>query len=195
MVYLNCPKEKGQRKKLIGVAAVKAAERRFIMAIEKFCTRCGRKFIATGREVICPECKAAAAEESKKAAVLKAKRASWTGESVPVRISGRASTVIREFGAAHNVPFAEALDELLKSTDCFKSMSTKWENITPYKSRRRDKSTTEDAPQDKPQDAPQEVTKAAKTSKPQTAKKAVKTTSKPQAANKAVKAAGKGGKA
>ena len=84
------------------------------MAIEKFCTRCGRKFLAVGREVICPACKQAAAEEAKKAAVLKAKRASWSGESVPVRISGRASTLIREYGKANNLPFAQALDALLK---------------------------------------------------------------------------------
>ena len=149
------------------------------MAIEKFCTRCGRKFIATGREVICPSCRESAKEEAKKAAVLKAKRASWTGESVPVRISGRASTVIREFGAAHNVPFAAALDDLLKASLFFKSMGKAWEEVEPYRSHRRSKSTTEDAPQDK-QGKPQEVKQAAK--------KAAKT-------SKTSKAAGKGGKA
>ena len=49
--------------------------------MKKFCTRCGKKFVATGREVICPACKQAAAEESKRAAVLRAKKASWTGEA------------------------------------------------------------------------------------------------------------------
>lgn len=156
--------------------------------MKKFCTKCGHEFEATGREVICPSCKAQAAEDAKRAAVLKAKKASWSGESVPVRISGRASTVIRAYGAEKGLPFAAALDDLLKSTDCFKGMSIKWEDIKPYKSHRRDKHTEEvkqDAPQDvtsKPQDeqdAPQEVKQAAKTtSKPQAAKKAVKTTSK-----------------
>ena len=145
-----------------------------INATEKFCTRCGRKFIAVGREVICPECKAHAAEDAKRAAVLKAKRASWTGESVPVRISGRASAVIREYAAANNMHFASALDDLLKSTDYFKSTGKAWDDITPYKSHRRSKSTTE-----APQDAPQAANKAVKTaSKPQevkTANKAVKT--------------------
>ena len=149
--------------------------------MKKYCTRCGKPFDAVGREVICPSCKAQAAEETKRAAVERAKRASWTGESVPVRISGRASTVIREYGAAHNVPFAQALDALLQASPFFISMGTAWEDITPYKSRRRSKSTTEtagkqDVPQDKPQDKPQaaQATKAS-TSK---AKKAVKTTSK-----------------
>ena len=147
--------------------------------MKKYCTRCGRQFEAVGREVICPECKAHAAEDAKRAAVLKAKRASWAGESIPVRISGRASTVIREYGAAHNVPFAQALDDLLKASPFFISMGTAWEEVTPYKSRRMQKST--DAPQDKPQDAPQDVQAAKITSKSSSktaskaAKKAVKT--------------------
>ena len=149
--------------------------------MKKYCTRCGHEFEAVGREVICPECKAQAAEETKRAAVLKAKRASWNGESVPVRISGRASTVIRRYGAANNLPFAEALDALLKATPFFQSAGQAWEDITPYKSRRRDKHATEtagkqDAPQaSKPQEAPQTA---------QAAKKAVKTS----------KATGKAGK-
>ena len=166
-------------------------EGRIIMAI-KFCTKCGKKFESVGREVICPSCKQAAAEESKKAAVLRAKKASWAGESVPVRVSGRASAVIRKYGAANNKPFAEALDELLKASAFFKSTGKTWEEVEPYKSRRRDKSTTEtagkqDAPQtaqaaqDKPQDKPQ--------GKPQAANKAVKTTAKK--ATKTVKTAGK----
>ena len=135
--------------------------------MKKYCTRCGKQFDAVGREVICPSCKAQAAEETKKAAVLKAKRASWTGESVPVRISGRASTVIRDFGASHTMPFAAALDTLLRTSEYFRGTGRKWEEVTPYKSHRRDKHATEDKPQDKPQGKPQ----AAKTtSKPQTAK-------------------------
>lgn len=157
----------------------------FIMTTEKFCTRCGKKFIATGREVICPACKQAAAEESKKAAVLRAKKASWAGESVPVRISGRASTVIREFSKAHDVPFAEALDALLQASDFFKSTGKAWEEVTPYKSRRRDKRTTEDAA-GKPQDAPQAGKQAAKVASKQA-------TGKAASKNKA--AAGKGDKA
>ena len=167
------------------------------MAIEKFCTRCGKKFAAIGREVICPACKQAAAEATKKAAVLRAKQASWNGESVPVRISGRASTVIRAYGAEKGLPFAAALDALLKASDCFKGMQMAWEDITPYRSHRRDKAAADkaaadflhnkqDASQDaagKPQDAPQDAPQG----KPQAAKKAAKTTSKA--------AAGKGGKA
>ena len=149
--------------------------------MKKFCTRCGHEFDAVGREVICPACKAQAAEESKRAAVLRAKKASWAGESVPVRISGRASTVIRAYGAEKSLPFAAALDALLQSTPSFKGMQMAWEDITPYKSRRRDKSTatstteTEDV---------QEVKQAAKVNKTSTtAKKVVKA------------AAGKAGKA
>ena len=138
--------------------------------MEKFCTKCGHKFIATGREVICPACKAQAAEESKKAAVLKAKRASWTGESVPVRISGRAATVIRRYGAANSLPFAAALDALLQSTPSFQTAGQAWEDITPYRSHRRDKHTAEDE---------QEVKTASKTaSKPQAAQAAKTSTSK-----------------
>ena len=120
--------------------------------MEKYCVKCGRKFESVGREVICPSCKTAAAEESKRAAVLRAKRASWTGESVPVRISGRASTVIREFGKSHTMPFAQALDALLKASPFFQCLGKAWEDITPYKSRRLKKSTAQDAPQDAPQD-------------------------------------------
>ena len=152
--------------------------------MKKFCTRCGRQFESVGREVICPACKEQAAEDAKRAAVLKAKRASWSGESVPVRISGRASTVIRAYGAEKSLPFAVALDELLKQSDCFKGMQMTWDDITPYKSRRRDKHTTESTSttetEDK-QDA-QEVKqdKQDKQDKPvkpikQAAKKAVKT--------------------
>ena len=163
-----------------------------INATEKFCTKCGKKFLAVGREVICPECKEHAAEDAKRAAVLKAKRASWNGESVPVRISGRASTVIREYSAEKSLSFAAALDELLKSTDCFKGMNIKWDEIKPYKSHRRDKhaTETEDVQEaaSKPQDAPQ-AAQAAKTTSKAAAKK-VASTSKAAAG----KAAGKGGK-
>ena len=148
--------------------------------MEKFCVKCGHKFIATGREVICPSCREAAKEEAKKAAVLKAKRASWMGESVPVRISGRASTIIRRYGAANDLPFAQALDDLLKASAFFKSTGTAWQDVEPYRSRRRSKSTTEDE-QEVKQDAPQDGTQAAKTSVKTTASKAAKpskTTSK-----------------
>ena len=160
--------------------------------MKKFCTKCGRQFEAVGREVICPACKESARLEAKKAAVLKAKKASWSGESVPVRISGRASTVIREYGAANGLPFAQALDDLLKASSFFQSMGKAWEDVTPYKSHRRDKatSTTEDAPQEvkqEAQDAPQ-VTKAAKVANKNTTSKAAGN----KAASKA--AAGKAGK-
>ena len=157
--------------------------------MKKYCTRCGKPFEATGREVICPACKQAAAEESKRAAVLRAKQASWRGESVPVRISGRASTVIRAYGAANGMSFATALDALLQSTPSYQSAGQAWEDIVPYKSRRRDKHATEtEAPQ---QDAPQQD--APQASKPQASKpqaaQATKTTSK--AAKKATKTAKK----
>ena len=156
--------------------------------MKKYCTKCGHEFEAVGREVICPACKAQAAEETKKAAVMRAKRASWTGESVPVRISGRASTVIREFGASHTMTFAEALDALLRTTDYFLGLDKAWVDITPYKSRRRDKATStpqdvqtaQDVSQDvtsKPQDPPHDVKQAAKTTSKASASKA-KTTSK-----------------
>ena len=146
-----------------------------IMSNEKFCTKCGRKFVPVGREVICPSCREAAKLEAKRAAVLKAKRASWAGESVPVRISGRASTVIRRYGAVNDMPFAEALDELLKASAFFKSTGGKWEDVEPYKSRRRSKSATASKPQDKPQAA--QATKA--TSKTSSKKTSSKSSSKP----------------
>ena len=159
------------------------------MAI-KFCVKCGKKFNATGREVICPACKQAAAEESKKAAVLKAKRASWNGESVPVRISGRASTVIRAYGAEKCLPFAAALDSLLKASAFFKKLGKAWEEVEPYKSHRRDKHAMEDAStaQDVPQDA-QEVKQEEVKTAAKVASKA--TTSKAQTAGKAAGKAGK----
>ena len=152
--------------------------------MKKYCTRCGKPFESVGREVICPSCKQAAAEEAKRNAVLKAKRASWAGESVPVRISGRASTVIRQYGAAHGLSFAAALDALLQASDYFKGMGKAWEEIEPYKSHRRDKVTTETAQEAKqePQDVPQEAKQEAK---PQEVKQAAKAASKRTTAGKA----------
>ena len=144
---------------------------------ERFCTKCGHKFIAVGREVICPACKQAAQEESKRAAVLRAKRASWTGESVPVRISGRASTVIRRYGAAHNLPFAAALDALLQASAFFATTGGKWADIVPYCSRRCDRHATE-GEQEVKQDAPQAAKVASKTSSKAASKAASKTASK-----------------
>ena len=192
MLLYNC--SEGTRKKQKHVSC-RESDRKEVcfMTTEKFCTKCGKKFLATGREVICPECKAAAQEETKRAAVLKAKRASWNGESVPVRISGRASTVIRRYAAANNLPFAEALDALLKASSFFTSLGVEWSTVQPYKSRRRDKATS--AAQGKPQDVQtaQEVTSKPQDA-PQTAQ-AAKTSKTTCTAKKAVKAAGKGGKA
>ena len=152
--------------------------------MKKYCVKCGKQFEATGREVICPSCKAQAAEETKRAAVERAKRASWNGESVPVRISGRASTVIRAYGAEKSLPFAQALDELLKQTACFKGMQMAWEDVEPYKSHRRDKHATEDVQEVKQE----EVKTAAKQEvKQEEVKQAAKTTSKTSTAKKAVK--------
>lgn len=164
--------------------------------MKKFCTKCGHEFEAAGREVICPSCKAAAQEETKRAAVLAAKRKSWNGESVPVRISGRASTVIRAYGAEKGLPFAAALDDLLKQTACFKGMQMAWEDITPYKSHRRDKHATEDTTETAGKQEAQEVKQEAKQEGKATTSK---TTSKTSTAKKTVKkvatAAGKVGKA
>ena len=167
------------------------------MTTEKFCTKCGSKFIAIGREVICPKCKAAAAEETKRAAVMRAKRASWTGESVPVRISGRASTLIREYGAANGLPFAESLDALLKASPFFQSVGKAWEDITPYKSRRRDKATSatenkQDAQEVKPQEVtskPQDGTQTAQAAKVNKTSTTAKKTAKTSTAGKAGKKA------
>ena len=134
--------------------------------MRKYCTKCGKPFDAVGREVICPACKQAAAEETKRAAVLRAKRASWAGESVPVRISGRASAVVRRYGADHGLPCAAALDALLQASSYFGGTGKAWEDIEPYRSHRRDKHTTPDAP-DTP-DTPPDTPPAAKAaSKPQ----------------------------
>lgn len=189
--YIIVPRE--QRKKLIGVCRRKAAGKEGFTMTIKFCTKCGKQFYAIGREVICPDCKEQAAEDAKRAAVLKAKRASWAGESVPVRISGRASTLIRKYAAANGMAFAESLDDLLKSTVFFEKLGTEWNTIQPYKSHRRDRATsTTEGMQEvktaagKPQEAPQgkqdEPAKPVKTA----AKKAIKTTSK--TAGKKVKA-------
>ena len=141
--------------------------------MKKFCVKCGKQFEATGREVICPSCKAQAAEETKRAAVLRAKKASWTGESVPVRISGRASTVIRAYGKENDLPFAAALDELLKATDFFKGIGVKWGEVKPYKSHRRDQATsTTETAQEVEKEVKQEVKTAAKTSASKSAGKA-----------------------
>ena len=139
--------------------------------MKKYCVKCGHEFESIGREVICPACKAQAAEDAKRAAVMRAKRASWAGESVPVRISGRASAVIRRYGAANSLPFAAALDALLQASDFFQSTGKAWEDITPYKSHRRDKHATVAikplGKQDTPQGVPQahDVKTTAKTSK------------------------------
>ena len=159
--------------------------------MKKYCTKCGHEFDAVGREVICPECKAHAAEDAKRAAVLRAKRASWTGESVPVRISGRASTVIRWFAESQTMTFAEALDTLIKTSEYFAAKGVMWDDVEPYKSHRRDKHTTEthdaqtaadkqDAPQDvqTPQGKPQAARVAKTTSKTTSKASASKTTSK-----------------
>ena len=196
-LIVNCPKtwytglvQGNKEKSLMRVCRRKAARKegftmeKKINATEKFCTKCGRKFLAVGREVICPSCKQAAQEESKRAAVMRAKKASWAGESVPVRISGRASTVIRRYGAAHDVPFQEALDDLLKASSFFQTMGKAWESVEPYKSRRRSKITTEDMPQEAPQAA--KVTN--KTSKAGASKAAGKAASKAAAGKKGVKA-------
>lgn len=152
--------------------------------MKKFCTKCGHEFEAVGREVICPACKATAVEAAKKAAVLKAKRASWTGESVPVRISGRASTIIREFGASRTMTFAESLDALLMSSCFFESMGIKWKDVEPYRSRRRDKHATETV-QDA-QDAPQASKTTSKTSTAKASKTASKSSSKSSKASKSI---------
>lgn len=141
--------------------------------------------MAAGREVICPSCKQAAAEESKRAAVERAKAASWRGESVPVRISGRASTVIRMYATANGLPFAAALDALLKASSYFSSTGMAWDEVAPYKSRRRDK------PQDKAstaQDKPQDNKQAAKVANKNTTSKTVKTVKTVKTAVKKVKA-------
>ena len=160
---------------------MKRRKENVIMTTEKFCTRCGKKFVAIGREVICPACKQAAEEETKRNAVLRAKRASWAGEFVPVRISGRASTLIRRYGAANNLPFAAALDALLQASDYFQSVGKAWEDITPYKSHRRDKhateteSTAETVQEVKPQEVKQEVKQVAKVASKATSKATSKT--------------------
>ena len=181
MLLYNCPLGQRDREKKLKVCVCrrKAARKEDVkMEKKKYCVKCGKQFQTLGREVICPSCKAQATEESKRAAVLRAKRASWTGESVPVRIGGRASTLIRKYGAAHDLPFAAALDELLKSTSFFVSLGVEWSTITPYKSHRRDKhaTETESTTEQDVQGSTQAAGKAA--SKPSTSKaagKAVKT--------------------
>ena len=149
--------------------------------MKKFCVKCGKRFESVGREVICPACREAAKLEAKHAAVLRAKRASWAGESVPVRISGRASTVIRLYGMANGMPFAAALDALLKASAFFEGLGKTWEDVEPYKSRRMKKST------DGEQDAPQEVKTPQVAQTPQAASKAAKTSKTSKAAGKTAK--------
>lgn len=155
MLLYNC--SKGTKRKKLNVVVVVIDGRKEGFTMKKYCTKCGREFEAVGREVICPSCKQAAAEETKRAAVERAKRASRNGESVPVRISGRASTVIREYGKAYDVPFAEALDELLRVSTFFEKLGKTWEEVEPYRSHRRDKHATENTTE-----TVQEVKQAAK---------------------------------
>ena len=191
--YRLVPRDKGKKQ---NVWLPPHGGRKEGIIMKKFCTKCGKQFEATGREVICPSCKAQAAEETKRAAVLRAKRASWTGESVPVRISGRASTIIRRYGAAHNLPFAAALDELLKATSFFEKLGVEWEEVEPYKSHRRDKHTTETAQdaqdaQEVKQESPQDVQAARKASKATTSKATNKAAGKAASKASASKAAAK----
>lgn len=200
MVLYSCSKGRGTKKKTKHVLSREVTRKeKVIMITEKFCTRCGKKFQAVGREVICPTCKAAAAEDSKRIAVERAKRASWNGESVPVRISGRASTIIREYGKAHDVPFAMALDALLRASAFFHSTGKTWEDITPYRSHRRDKQATETESTMKSTTATSTATTStAATSTTETVQEAAKTMNKTSTAKKAVKtvktAVGKAGK-
>ena len=154
------------------------------MEKKKYCVKCGKQFQTLGREVICPACKAQATEESKRAAVLRAKRASWTGESVPVRIGGRASTLIRRYGSAHDLPFAQALDALLRASKYFEGLGVEWEDIPPYKSRRRDKHATESTTEQDGTQATQAAGKAVKTSTSKAASKAAKKAVKTSKASK-----------
>ena len=99
------------------------------------------------------------------------------------------------------MPFAAALDDLLKSTDYFKSAGQKWEDVEPYKSHRRNKATAQEVKQDAPQ-----VTQAARTTskatskpqevkpqedKPQEVKTAARVASKKTTSKKVATAAGK----
>ena len=174
-----------------------AGKERCIMTNEKYCTKCGKKFIPVGREVICPACRESAKLEAKRAAVLKAKKASWTGESVPVRISGRASTLIRKYGEEKSLPFAQALDALLQSTAFFVDLDTEWSTIQPYKSRRMKKSaeTAQDVQAakvaSKPQDAAQEAQEARWMQQIKKAVIASKTAGKAAKTSKASKTASK----
>ena len=185
--YIVVPREQRKTKHVCAVAGRQEGE----SIMKKFCTKCGHEFEAVGREVICPACKEHAAEEAKRTAVLRAKKASWTGESVPVRISGRASTVIRRYGAANNLPFAQALDELLKASAFFRSAGKAWEEVEPYRSHRRDKRTTEaqDAQTAQEVKTAQDGTQAPE--KPQEVKQAAKQASKATTSKATNKAAGK----
>ena len=128
----------------------------------KFCVKCGSKFAAMGREVICPSCKEQAAEDARHAAVLRAKKASWNGEAVPVRISGRASTVIRRYSAANGLSFVQALDALLQSTPSFEKLGVEWSTIVPYKSRRKSDGEQASKPAKPVKQAARATSKAAK---------------------------------
>ena len=81
----------------------------------------------------------------------------------------------------------ESLDTLLKASTFFHSTGKAWEEVTPYKSRRRDKHATGD--EQDTASKPQEVKQAAKV-----ASKATSTAKKVASKTTAGKAAGKGGK-
>ena len=57
------------------------------------------------------------------------------------------------------MPFAQALDDLLKASNYFKGIGASWEDVEPYKSRRMKKSADTDGKQEV-QDAPQQDVQA-----------------------------------
>lgn len=157
------------------------------MKKEIYCSACGKKFVPTGREHICPACKAEAAQATKRAAVERAKARSYAGEACPVRISARARGFIEHVAKEKGTKFIPALDAVLKKVAADYGFNS-WQDVPEHKTARRNSKAakvTETVTPATPAEAPATPaeTPSMATNKPATTSKA--TASKTKAASKA----------
>ena len=144
-----------------------------------FCSNCGRKFVPTGREHICPACKQEAAAAAKKAAVERAKARSYTGEACPVRISAKARGFIEAIAERKGTKFIPALDAVLQAV-CKQYGFKDWEDVPEHKTERRKNAAKVAAvtPAETPAKPAETPVKASKANTPSKASKATSKASK-----------------
>ena len=106
------------------------------MKKEIYCSNCGRKFVPTGREHICPTCKAATAAAAKRAAVERAKARSYAGEACPVRISAKSRGFIEAVANKNKMNFIHTLDAILYEV-AHKYGFKSWEDVPEHRTARR----------------------------------------------------------